>query len=102
MDRAYRETIVSPDAYGYGSRSLRDARATRNASLVRLICQRGHLIDRHTADGFTLAYRPNASKTWRCRRCGRAYPVTLERMLAEYRAAVERGDRVIALPLGKL
>ncbi len=116
-DTYYRENIVNPDAYGRGTRTTRDLRAAAKAQAVRLVCTPcGKRIDALGGDDhIKLAYRPDPhrstfdengamvlapSKTWRCK-CGRPYPITLERMRIEYRAALDR-DRVIALPLPKL
>jgi hypothetical protein len=113
-DTFYREHIADPAAHGQGSRANRDGRADAAARRIRLVCRPCRRRIDVIAD-VDLAYRqhPNrsefvdgemvlaASRPWRCR-CGRTYRITLERMRIEYRAAVERGDRVISLPLGRL
>jgi hypothetical protein len=117
VDTHYRQNIVSPDAYGRGSRVMQDQRAALKRKRVRLLCAPcGARIDHITDNGLKLTYRIRegwsdldehgqlilvASKTWRCPRCGRTYPVTLERMRVEYQQALEHGG-VITLPLSKL
>lgn len=72
-----------------------NGRSKRNR--VRLVC-------RPCRRRITLLYggkavQSGASVTWRCDRCGRSYPVTVARIRTELDAAMQRGDRVIELPL---
>jgi hypothetical protein len=117
LDTTYRQLIVDPSAYGRGSRSMQDARAERRRSAVRIMCEPcGRRIDfTGTSEALELAYRIHegrsdfdehgnlilaTSRTWRCR-CGRSYPVTLERMRVEVDRAHQSGG-VITLPLPRL
>lgn len=111
-DTYQRRNAVKADALGTGMRAHRDGKAAVRAERVRLVCRRcraklDQLRDIEGAYGrrYSLSrgheVPPQPRKTWRCG-CGGNYPVTMERMKVEYAAAIERGDRVIELPLAKL